>query len=92
VLTTFFVYDTDDSIIGSINVPHEEAEDLAAHWRQPQASAAVTPKRMVNALLKSPSAPAPSRSKPEHPNPMVAAMGRNAAKNRLSKQAVLRCC
>jgi hypothetical protein len=42
VLTKFFVYDGTD-IIGSIDVPNEEADDLPKHWlggaTQPQAAA-----------------------------------------------------
>jgi hypothetical protein len=75
VLTKFQVLDS-ASIIGSINVPNEEADDLARHWlggaTQPQAAAAVTPaggNAMVNAMLKRSNAPAPAaaRSKPRGP-------------------------
>lgn len=39
-LTKFFVYDADDSIVGTINVSNEAADDLLKHWRAapPQAS------------------------------------------------------
>jgi hypothetical protein len=42
-VTKFDVVDGDGTICGRITVPNEEADDLARHWLQPQASAAVTP-------------------------------------------------
>jgi hypothetical protein len=39
-LTKFHVLDSAGSIIGSINVQNEAADDLARHWLQPQAAAA----------------------------------------------------
>jgi hypothetical protein len=95
-ITTFHVLDPADgnSIIGSISVQNEDVADFQAHWREPGSVPAVTPKRstaFASAFKRPVAAATPDDSKPsENQNPMVAAMLRNAAKNRLTKQAILR--
>jgi hypothetical protein len=38
-LTKFFVRDSTNAIVGTINVANEQAADLQKHWRSPQATA-----------------------------------------------------
>ena len=62
-LTKFFVRDSTNAIVGSINVANAQANDLAKHWRSPQATQApaakvtaakveASKKAIVAALLK----------------------------------------
>jgi hypothetical protein len=97
VLTKFQVINcADDGIVGSINVPTEQADDLEKHWlggaTQPQASAVTKKGGALAAALeaaKRPGSLAPAASKP---NPAVNAMLRAAPKNRLTRSAILRGC
>jgi hypothetical protein len=79
VLTKFHVLDSANSIIGSINVPNEAADDLQKHWvggaPQPKASAALA-----------------TSARGKEQNPMVAAMVRAARRHPLNRAAVLRGC
>jgi hypothetical protein len=51
-LTKFFVYDSSNAIVGTINVAKEIAADLQKHWREPGAPAATAGNhaRAVNAI------------------------------------------
>jgi hypothetical protein len=98
-LTTFHVL-SDNGIVGSINVPHAEADDLERHWRgvatPPQASSAPTTKQGSALAAAMEATRRPGALPPDHArekeNPAVAAMLRAAPKNRLTKEAVLRGC
>jgi hypothetical protein len=98
------VYDSNGTMCGRITVPIEEERDLLSHWQdEPTRSAAAfasvrgNPQRqnpLVSALQagkRSPNAPAPP-PRPADENPMIAALLREAPKNRLTRQAILRCC
>jgi hypothetical protein len=77
-ITKFFVYDSAGDTVGIISVPNEDAADLAKHWL----GSANQPKVAAAAAT-------PVGGKR---NPMIDAIVRNAPKNRLSKQAILRSC
>ena len=60
-LTKFFVRDSTNAIVGTINVANEQAADLQKHWRGPQAApakaadkAAVGKAAIVAALKRGP--------------------------------------
>jgi hypothetical protein len=76
-ITRFHVIAADGSIVGIINVPNEETDDLERHW------VGAAPQKAVAAVQP---------VSKQHPNPVVAAMLAAAPRNRLSKQAVLRGC
>jgi hypothetical protein len=97
-ITKFFVYNAAGDIIGSINVPNEDAADLEKHWlgsaTQPQVSTLLASSRrkenaLVAAMQKRTGSPALAPAR-KHENPMVDAMLRVAPKNRLSPAAILR--
>ena len=48
--TTFHVLDSQNSIVGSINVPNEQAEDMLKHWSGPT-GAAPAPKAKAQTLI-----------------------------------------
>jgi hypothetical protein len=97
-LTTFHVLNSAGDIIGAVNVPTEQADDLERHWRgvatPPQASAPTKQGSALAAAMeanKRPGSLPPARaSKPQ--NPAVAAILKAAPKNKLTKEAVLRGC
>jgi hypothetical protein len=104
VLVRFHVQ-SDDSIVGIISVPPSAADDLLAHWIQPQAAAttrkdaapATAPGKKggtfaeaLASATKRPGAVAPAPAAP--PNPMVGAMVRVAKKHALTPEAILRGC
>ena len=56
-LTKFYVHDSTNAIVGTINVANEQAEDLQKHWRgapTPAAKPASGRTALANALLKGP--------------------------------------
>ena len=56
VLTKFYVYDSTNAIVGTINVANEQADDLVKHWRAAPTPAAKTDSRaaLASALRKGP--------------------------------------
>jgi hypothetical protein len=98
-LTTFHVLNSAGDIIGAVNVPTEQADDLERHWRgvatPPQASAPTTKKSALAEAFKE-ATRRPGALPPDHArqpeNPAVAAMLRAAPKNKLTKEAILRGC
>ena len=63
-LTKFHVADGRGDIVGSINVPNEQASDLQKHWREAAPAAATTSgnhARAVNALSAARKGPRLSR-------------------------------
>jgi hypothetical protein len=108
ILTVFHVIDcSDGSIVGSISVRNEEADDLERHWlsqplaavapRAMQPTAAAAPRRPSSALsaamaaVRRPGALPPDHARQKE-DPMIAPMVAASKRNRLSQQAVLRCC
>jgi hypothetical protein len=95
-LTTFHVYNSAGDIIGSINVPNEDAGDLQRHWcggTTQQAMAAASSKRnaVADAMRKRSGAAALGASGTSKRNPMISALVK-APRHRMTYAAILRSC
>ena len=57
VLTTFHIFDGNNDVVGSVNVPHHQVDDLLRHWQgaidSPQRQRETSsPNAMVAAMMK----------------------------------------